>query len=57
MKRTTGKWARRALVAAVVAAVVSRWLSPERTARAAGHGSVIGGDTWPPVPAKPDRSD
>lgn len=58
MARTT-KWLRRAVVIGAIGALVARLLAPKDRGQGSGPqgATVIGGDTWPPVPQKPDRSD
>jgi len=54
------KWTRRLAVLAAVAAIVRRLLESSPRAGQPGGGpapTAIGGDTWPPVPPKPDPSD
>ncbi len=55
MIKTVLKWTRRLAVLAALAALVARVL--ESTGQAGPQRApVIGGDTWPPVPLNPNRT-
>jgi hypothetical protein len=51
------KWLRRVVVLVLVVSAVRWFLTVRGHGHQAGTGSapVIGGDTWPPVPVKPER--
>ncbi len=49
------KWTVRLAVVAAVATAVSRALGSKPGDGTSGPIATIGGDTWPPVPPKPDR--
>jgi hypothetical protein len=59
MPRKLLKWTRRLVVLGVVAAAIARILESTTPSDGAGDRRLpsIGGDTWPPVPVNPNRTD
>jgi hypothetical protein len=59
MPRKLLKWTRRLVVLGVVAAAIARILESTTPSDGASDRRLpsIGGDTWPPVPINPNRTD
>ena len=59
MRSKLWKWTKRLVILGVVAAVTARILESTTPSDGAADRRLpsIGGDTWPPVPINPNRSD
>jgi hypothetical protein len=59
MARKLLKWTGRVVIVGVVAAAIARILESTTPSDGVGERRLpsIGGDTWPPVPINPNRTD